>query len=241
LLCTMERRFAVVMGICLVSMFGVVVISLGIRELMKRMKLPRNTARNVTLGSIVVLSFAVTFGISFSMMELVQWDIWEKEEQEYYEVQGMRFEEHHDELPLYVQDLVETDYDHYSCQLTENRSLLISRVEGRQDVRVMEQGPELNYTVYEIHLPLLYNVCKEELFFWYDDWLSIDIYGNEVKDQYIGEDPAPWGAEEAYRLHNVVDAYNWYLLCYEDRLITIQFDWEPTDAHKQIVAEKLGK
>ena len=31
-----------------------------------------------------------------------------------------------------------------------------------------------------------------------------------------------------------------YLLCYEDRIIEIDFDWEPTEEHMNLVAERLG-
>ena len=33
---------------------------------------------------------------------------------------------------------------------------------------------------------------------------------------------------------------NWYLLCYEDRIIDNRFDWEPTTDHMTIFDHKLN-
>ena len=33
---------------------------------------------------------------------------------------------------------------------------------------------------------------------------------------------------------------NWYLLCYEDRISDIRFDWEPTTDDMAIVNQKLN-
>lgn len=49
----------------------------------------------------------------------------------------------------------------------------------------------------------------------------------------------PWLAEEAYQLHWSEGILYKYLLCYEDRLIEIEFDWEPTEEQMKIVSEKL--
>ena len=54
-------------------------------------------------------------------------------------------------------------------------------------------------------------------------------------------DPIPWGANEVNRLYQEEGWYmKWYLLCYEDRIIDIRFDWEPTTDHMTIVDQKLN-
>lgn len=58
-------------------------------------------------------------------------------------------------------------------------------------------------------------------------------------DHYEEIDAAPWLAEEAYQLHWSEGILNKYLLCYEDRIVEIDFDWEPTETQMRIVAEKL--
>lgn len=49
------------------------------------------------------------------------------------------------------------------------------------------------------------------------------------------------GCEEAYRLYDLeYGVENKYLLCYDNLLVEIDFDWEPTAAQKAVVSEKLG-
>ena len=56
------------------------------------------------------------------------------------------------------------------------------------------------------------------------------------------EDAVPWGAKNVYRQHYLDGSIvNRYLLCYEDRIVSITFDWEVTDTQKQIVGEKIGR
>ena len=55
------------------------------------------------------------------------------------------------------------------------------------------------------------------------------------------QDPTSWGANEVYRLYQEEGWYmNWYLLCYEDRIIDIRFDLEPTIDDMAIVNQKLN-
>ncbi len=89
-------------------------------------------------------------------------------------------------------------------------------------------------------MPGLYEWCKNEMFRDLDETDDDDIpVGHRLvlKEQ----DPTPWGAKEVYRLYQEEGWYmNWYLLCYEDRIIDIRFDWEPTAADMAIVNQKLN-
>ena len=61
------------------------------------------------------------------------------------------------------------------------------------------------------------------------------------ESQYIAQDAMSWGANEVYRLYDSV--YGWenkYLLCYDDLIVEINFDWEPTQEQMKIVGEKLN-
>lgn len=58
---------------------------------------------------------------------------------------------------------------------------------------------------------------------------------------YKEQDPAPWGANEVYRLYSEEGWWTYtYLLCYEDQIIEIRFDWEPTAEQMAIVSQKLN-
>ena len=75
-----------------------------------------------------------------------------------------------------------------------------------------------------------------------------DMDESDNKDIPVGhrlvlkeQDPTSWGANEVYRLYQEEGWYmNWYLLCYEDRIIDIRFDWEPTADDMAIVNQKLN-
>ena len=61
------------------------------------------------------------------------------------------------------------------------------------------------------------------------------------KRVYLEQHPTPWEANEVYQLaYQDSGTLNSYLLCYDDRIIEIRFDWEPTVEQMAIVAEKLS-
>ncbi|MBR6678088.1 MAG: hypothetical protein IKL23_05105, partial [Oscillospiraceae bacterium] len=100
--------------------------------------------------------------------------------------------------------------------------------------------PGLNYTVAVIKAPFLYELCKERLISEKDESANSEI-PEGFKRVYLNVDPQPWGAVEAYQLaYQDTGALQRYLICYEDRIVEISFDWEPTAEHKAIVGEKLG-
>ena len=83
--------------------------------------------------------------------------------------------------------------------------------------------------------PALYDLCKDSL-------LSVDEdLPEEYRNYYAAADSAPWGAAEAYRYYSHDGSpYNRFLLCYEDRIVTIWPSWEPTDEQMALVGETLG-
>ena len=73
-------------------------------------------------------------------------------------------------------------------------------------------------------------MCKERL-----------IYEQEIlhplkEREYKSENAEPWGANEVYRLYDPeFGAKNDYLLCYDNLLVEISFDWEPTAEQMAVV------
>lgn len=239
LLVTIERRLAAVMLVALVSTFGLMFAVMGIQAVLKRMKVSRSTNRTVTIGACVVLSIVMVGALGFGLMALVNANVWEEREPvETYEAGGLTWEIYHDELLLTVEDLLETDYDSYSYEAEEEGSLLISTRKGSQEAKVQELAPEIHYEVYDIHLPFLYEMCKEELFTEYDN-RSYEEDGVAYFSGYLPMDASLWGAEEAYQLYQWNNAYDWYLLCYQDRIVTVQFNWEVTEDQMAVVGEIL--
>ena len=69
----------------------------------------------------------------------------------------------------------------------------------------------------------------------YSDW----PVGNRMI--YKEQDPSAWGAKEVYRLYSEEGWWTYtYLLCYEDQIIEICINWEPTEEQIAIVRQKLN-
>lgn len=89
-----------------------------------------------------------------------------------------------------------------------------------------------------VKIPVIYNFCKNCIV--NKDKDRIDTEGNILTNHYEKIDAAPWKAKEAYQLHWSDGILDKYILCYENCIVKIDFDWEPTDNQKEIVAEKLS-
>ena len=96
----------------------------------------------------------------------------------------------------------------------------------------------MSYTLTIIKVPALYDICKESILNKRSD--TVLEAGIIFIDHYEKIDAAPWLAKEAYQLHWSESVLNKYILCYQDRIIEIEFDWTPTNEQMSIVAEKLN-
>lgn len=241
LLLSMESHMASMMGTAMLGIFSVYAAVFGLQFLMKRKKVSREVNRAVTLGAAIVLPIIMTVVlVNYTVQNVMTDKDREREAAEAYQVNGFTFYTYDHELPLYVEDLMETDYEHYSTKVYERSSVLLTVREYFQEARVGEYAPEIHYEVYDVHLPLLYGICREELLNEYADWSSEDIYGNVYHDEYRAVDASPWGAGNAYRRYSHDQPYDCYLLCYEDRLIKVQFNWEVTAAQMAAVGQTLN-
>ncbi len=142
-------------------------------------------------------------------------------------------------FPFLAEDLTGETLEGYSREYRISESPLLGQMDLWQYSRTEGGNGEssgLSYTCIEVKLPFLYSVCRNQLLHEYDD-----RYLRGYSRSYERQDPVPWNAREAYRLTaEDTGALNWYLLCYEDRIIEIQFDWEPTPEQMEIVGEKLA-
>ena len=157
---------------------------------------------------------------------------------ETYEYGGMTWVIHNDELPLTIEDLTGEEPEGYIKEQRGEESLLVGEFDLRQyprfDAENYKDLPHLEYTVVHVKLPALYDICKEQLIYEGEHLHPIE------EKRYEKQDASPWGANEAYRLYD--PQYGWrndYLLCYNDILVEISFDWEPAIHQMQIAGEKF--
>ena len=236
-----SRVITLSMAATVVGILGITALMVLLSNLMKKRKFSSAANRNITLGTAVLLSLvfcAVLIGVIFGSIR-DNADL--REGAETYEYNGWTFVEYHDELPLTIEDLMETDYEEYSYEAwTDESSFLLSRYEATQEPRydALDQ-PELQYRVVTVKVPGLYDFCLEQMFeeFSHNYGYPEDTEGWEV---HQAVDPAPWDADAAYQLILGGEAQERYLLCYEDRIVEIDFSWTPTEAQMEVVGQILG-
>lgn len=154
-----------------------------------------------------------------------------------YDWDGIILDIYDDPLPLTVEDLVDVDA-RWSKEAQFQESPLVAYGDYRQDLLYGQEirGYDLSYKITDVKLPILYDFIKDRLLKEHQDEVHDDFV---FEDHFEPIDPAPWGAEEVYQLHWSDSIMNTYLVCWENRIVEIQFYWEPTQEQIQIAAEQL--
>ena len=214
------------------------------KEFLKRRKASRGVNRTVTMLTSFIVAFAMMGAITFGTLYASNHGFFAEKNEETYEYRGMTWVIHQDELPLVVEDLMDVEFDGYIKERRGNASLLmgqfVMRQHPRYDAENRKDYPDLEYTVTIINVPALYEMCKNQTIDKEDETDNANI-PEGFKRVYLEQDPTPWKANEVYQLaYQDTGALNRYLLCYDDRIIEIRFDWEPTAEQMAIVAEKLS-
>lgn len=169
----------------------------------------KKVARNINRA----VTLASSFILSFVMITAITYGIL------HISKNGLFEQNQTDELPLTVEDLLDINYEGYIKERRSEESLLLGQFFMHQfpklDSEHYTEMPWLAYTITEVRVHRLYDFCK-----------------NSLLDGYAPVDPKPWRANEAYKHDS-----NTYLLCYENRIIEITFDWEPTTEQMGIAAD----
>lgn len=206
---------------------------------LKKRKVSKGVNLAITLLVDFFLAFLLMGLIVFGTLKLSNHGFFAEEQEETYEHGGMTWEVHQDELPLTVEDLMETEYAEYIKARQGEESLFLADFELEQYPRFgaenYEEIPQLRYRIVDVKLPFLYDICKDRMIYEQED-----RYGDETR-KYKEQDAAPWGANEVYCLYELDRDYlNTYLLYYDSQLVEIRFTWKPTEEQKAVVAERFG-
>lgn len=219
-----------------VLMFAyVIVLHISVNSIklgLKKAKASKGINKLLTILSCFVLSFLMMGGVVWLTMFVTRADLLEKNQEIYAEA------------PLSLSDLIEIDEDKYMSENRSNRTVLLSERAVHQrkpfDTEGTSTAPDLRYRIITVKAPFLYAWCKEQMYYDQDETNSSRWpVGNRMV--YKEQDAFSWGAKEAYRLYSEEGWWtNTYLLCYEDRIIEIRFDWEPTPEQMETVRQKLN-
>lgn len=223
------RLVLILMLACYALLFVVVN---GVKNFLKARKASRALNRGVTLTVDVVLAFVLMGGIMGGLL----WGITTGR------ISSM---EELIDPPLSVEELTGVEDDRYITRRQADSTFLITERNFYQHIFYDQLQPgerfaTLDYTIVDVHLPLLYDWCVEELLHDRDDW-SEETYDGQPYYQYVAIDPAPWGAEQAYQLWAGGErASTTYLVCWPGRIVELEPDFELTQTQMTLAAEKLA-
>ena len=222
-----SRGMFLLMAGMLLFMGLMVLLANGAKNAMKRLKAPRWANIAVTYGIII----ALTVGGMAGVMALVfrnSGSGWLEDHPpaETYEYHGWTWSVYHDDIPLRIEDLTETDYDRWSTEARVNSSFLLTHGEYSQRPRMDESRdlPDLEYEIVTVKPGFLYDLCKKEFLSW------VERHNKELSREYWDEyrliDAPAWGAGEVYRLYYSGKPSNQFLVCWPDRMAEVKFDWD---------------
>lgn len=238
---TLGGKLAVALLCCLVLISGLMLLVVGIREGLKRLQFSAGDNRIITIVSTVVLSFLVAGVGALAVFQAVD-SIWPTEYANTYEYKGHTFIVYDDVLPLNIQDLTDQAEGAYSYRFTGSASLLLEKYTANQDPQMSNlELPTLRYVILDVKAPWIYDACLKELLEQHVGWEYTDVYGNVYRDEFREVDAAPWGVDAAYQGFNGEYGEREYVLCFGNRIINIEFSWNPTEEQMAIVAQKLGR
>ena len=227
-----NRLLAWIAVAMLLSMFVIIFAVNWIKHGLRKLKASRGLNRVLTLAACFILPTVMMGGITYATLS----GIFSNENQ------TVPFDD--SVIPLSITDFYDVDKQQYIEQNRNNETFVLGQrvvhMFGDWNVEGFHELPDLQYTITTVKIPFIYEWCKDQMY-----W---DLDESDNKDIPVGhrlvlreQDPTSWGANEVYRLYQEEGWYmNWYLLCYEDRIIDIRFDWEPTKDDMAIVNQKLN-
>ena len=211
--------------------FGLIFIVNAIKQGLKKVKAARGLNKFLTITACFVLSFAITGGVAAITIGVNRAGLLNRDPSAY------------TQAPLTLSDLIDIEKDQYMTENSINQTALVGQQQIHQrkpfDAEGASTAPDLRYTITFVKVPFLYNWCKEQMYYDQDETNSNEWpVGNRMV--YKEQDADPWGAKEVYRLYSEEGWWTYtYLLCYEDRIVEIRFDWEPTAEQMEIVSQKM--
>ena len=223
-----------------IGILGLTAVMVWMSNWMKKRNVSAKTNKLITYAFAVVMSFVLCGGVIWLVVGIRMDENDKTAQAETYEYNGWTYYVYDDPIPLKIEDLIDTDYEGYSYEIiSEGSSPLLRRYEARQKTRYDALSePEMSYRIVEVKASFLYDWVLELMLEDFDHNYAYPDEPNYVEFQKI--DAAPWGAQEACQLLLGGEAQYRYLLCYEDTIIEIDLDWEPTAEQMAIIATKLN-
>lgn len=213
-----------------IIIFGVIFLVNFLKQGLKQVKASRGMNRFLTFAACFILPVIFTVALVYFGITSVE--------------NGWIDSESPDVAPLSLQDFIEINEDRYMEENRIDQTFLLGKQEYRHrmhwDVEGSSTAPDLKYTIVTVKAPFLYDWCKRQMYRDQDETHTNEWpVGN--RRVYMEQDAAPWKANAVYRIYSEEGWWeNLYLLCYDDKIVEIRFDWEPSAEDMAIVASKLN-
>lgn len=142
------------------------------------------------------------------------------------------YELHSHTIPLTCEDLYgEIDYDYYNSEIQIDSTVFLIKTNYRQEA-LPEDGapPSIEYTIIEPQFDFAYSIAKEEL-------LEIPDWAPSQSCKSI--DNNIFNTTEAYQQYYSDSPTGFYILFYEDKIVTLEMEEPLITEQISIVKEKL--
>ena len=146
---------------------------------------------------------------------------------------GFEWSQTEKDLPLLLTDFAERQatYDNSYHRYETKNSFLASMLEA-EHISFATPVSGVSYRVVKVKQNFVYEKCLTALLKDIDHNIAYAIPDNlsdEEEKIAIEIDSEIWGAEEAYQLQIAGNPHERYILCYDDRIIEIDFDIDITN------------
>ncbi len=192
-----------------------------------------------TVAAAILLAFSLAYGLVWARYE-TGWFSDEVPAEDTYEYRGELWDlSPRQDFPLTLAELTGETYGHVRREAEVLGSVFIPRRNWRETA-LLGDGPKtcgLGYTVWDFSSPALQRSALDDLL--EDD--PVKFRGMTVfTRRYVPEDPAPWGAEAAYRRYYDDDPHDSWLLVWPGRVAAVGLDEVPTEEQKALISARLA-
>ena len=217
---------------------AVIFIVNGTKNFLKKKKVSTRTNFFITMAVDGIAALVLMAMLTHGLLMASSQGLFAEKQEETYEHKGVTLVHHRDELPLTIEDFMDVSYDNYVKERRGEESLLLGEWTCTQAPRIgdskTEDIPKLQYTIVDVKVPVFYDMCKTH--FIKEQEKDYALFGQ----RYEQINQTEWNALEAYQLYDKeIGLLQTYLLCYEDKIIEIDFGWEPMNEQKALVYEQL--
>lgn len=151
---------------------------------------------------------------------------------------GHAYDVYDDPLPLTIEQLAPVQ-ERWSKTAQKQGTFLAQMGQYRQWNAPGEplSRYNLDYTIVDTRWQPVYDCIVQGILRDHQDEGSLG--GEVLRDLYLPVDPAPWQAEQVYRLHWSDSVQDRYLVCWPGRIVEITFYWQATPEQLARAAEIL--